>query len=173
MALSEQDLLVLQAIQGGLPLHARPYEIVGESIGMSEACVMERLEYLQEIGVMKRLGVIVRHHELGYRRNGMCVWDIPDDRLEEIGHAFSAYDFVTLCYERPRRMPDWPYNLFCMIHGKDRDVVLEQAECLVRENGLEDIQRNVLFSTKRFKQRGAHYGMCSPAKIKEVVTCAK
>lgn len=173
MALSEEDLILLTAIQGGLPLHARPYQVVANNIGMSEDEVMSRLEHLQNTGVMKRLGVIVRHHELGYRCNGMCVWDIPDDRLEEIGRAFSGYDFVTLCYERPRRLPDWPYNLFCMIHGKDRDVVLKQAEQLAVENCLEAIERDVLFSTKRFKQRGAHYGMCKPALVKEVTRCAE
>lgn len=173
MALTEQDFQLLTAIQGGLPFHERPYEQVGKTIGMSETDVMERLGFLQEIGVMKRLGVIVRHHELGYRCNGMCVWDIPYDRLEEIGQAFSDYDFVTLCYERPRRMPDWPYNLFCMIHGKDRSVVEAQVERLVTDLGLEGVMRDILFSTKRFKQRGAHYGMCRPAQVEGAVACAK
>lgn len=166
MALIEQDLLLLDALQGGLPIAAEPYKVIADKIGMTEIEVLNRLHILLDSGTLKRFGIIVRHHELGYRSNGMCVWDVPYERLDEIGNAFSAYDFVTLCYERPRRLPDWPYNLFCMIHGKERDTVIEQAERLAKDNGLVDVQRHILFSTKRFKQRGAHYGLCKPAEIK-------
>ncbi|MDV7341284.1 AsnC family protein [Terasakiella sp. A23] len=165
MALTQKDLLLLDAIKGGLPLSATPYADIGAEIAMSESEVMDRLASMQDMGVVKRFGVIVRHHELGYRCNGMCVWDIPDDKLVEIGQAFSKYDFVTLCYQRPRRLPDWPYNLFCMIHGKERTMVRAQARMLAEDNGLLDIQRDILFSTKRLKQRGAHYALCRPADV--------
>jgi len=166
MAISEQDLLLLDALQGGIPIAAEPYKVIGDKIGMSEEEVLLRLTNLLDVGTLKRFGIIVRHHELGYRCNGMCVWEVPEDRLVEIGQKFSKYDFVTLCYERPKRLPDWPYNLFCMIHGKERDTVIAQAEQLARDNDLLDIKRDILFSTKRFKQRGAHYGLCRPADIK-------
>jgi siroheme decarboxylase len=166
MALVEEDLILLDALQGGLPITSEPYKVIAEKIGMTEMDVLDRLQNLLNRGILKRFGIIVRHHELGYCCNGMCVWEIPNNRLVEIGDAFSAYDFVTLCYERPKRLPDWPYNLFCMIHGKERNTVLEQAERLARENGLMAVKRDILFSTKRFKQRGAHYGLCKPADIK-------
>jgi len=148
---------LIQAIQGGLPLVARPYQEIGERLGWSEQTVIDRLRGMIDAGVIKRLGVVVRHHELGYRANAMVVWDVPDDRVEQLGQQLGRQDCVTLCYQRPRRLPDWPYNLFCMVHGRDRDEVLQCIHRMVQGLGLEDIAHTVLFSGKRFKQRGARY----------------
>ena len=95
------------------------------------------LAQLQEQGVIKRIGVVVRHHELGYRANAMVVWDIPDDRVSALGHCIGKFDFVTLCYQRPRRLPAWRYNLFCMIHGRDREEVLSLVAQLKEQCGLQ------------------------------------
>ncbi len=157
MVLSELDCRLIAEIQGGLPLASRPYAVVGERIGLSEQEVIERISALQDSGVIKRLGIVVRHHELGYTANAMVVWDVPDERLDEIGARLGAQECVTLCYQRPRRLPDWPYNLFCMIHGKERDRVSAYIDALVEDEGLQNIPRRVLFSGRRFKQRGAKY----------------
>ncbi len=159
MDLTEEDYQLVTVLAPGLPFVSRPYAAIGEQIGMDESEVIGRIEKMIEAGVIKRHGLVVRHHELGYRSNAMCVWNIPDERLDEIGKRFSAYDFVTLCYQRPRRLPDWPYSLFCMIHGKEREAVLKQVEVLAEECGLLDVERAVLFSGRRFKQRGARYAM--------------
>jgi hypothetical protein len=74
-----------------------------------------------------------------------------------VGLRLAAFDFVTLCYRRPRRPPRWPYNLFCMIHGRDRQTVLGLVECLVVEGGLAGMPCSVLFSRRRFKQCGGRY----------------
>lgn len=153
---AEDEALVIH-IQGGLPLVAQPYAHIGEALGMSEEDVIIRLNRLLELKVIKRLGVVVRHHELGYRANAMTVWDIPDEKVSELGECVGQFEFVTLCYQRPRRRPEWPYNLFTMIHGQDRDEVLSNIQTLVVRCGLEDIEHDVLFSTRRFKQRGAIY----------------
>jgi DNA-binding Lrp family transcriptional regulator len=157
MDVSERDRQLITAIQGGLPLHPEPYAEVGARIGMSGDEVLERLRALQECGVIKRMGVIVRHHELGYRANAMLVWDVPDADVSALGKCLGGFDFVTLCYRRPRRLPDWPYNLFCMIHGRDRDEVMRNVAFLVERCGLQELGHKVLFSRRRFKQRGAVY----------------
>ncbi|MCW8861572.1 MAG: AsnC family protein [Rhodospirillales bacterium] len=157
MGLDDRDRSLVAAIADGLPFVQRPYAEIGQRIGMDEDEIMTRLQRMVADGVISRFGVVVRHHELGYRANAMVVWDIPDAQVAEIGNRFATFDFVTLCYQRPRRLPDWPYNLFCMIHGRQRDVVLEQVEVLARECGLTDVPRKVLFSGRRFKQRGARY----------------
>jgi DNA-binding Lrp family transcriptional regulator len=148
---------LIAAIQDGLPLTARPYADIGARIGLSEEDVIARIAALQQQGTIKRLGVVVRHHELGYRANAMVVWDVPDERVAALGRCLGGFDFITLCYRRPRRLPDWPYNLFCMIHGQDRQSVLEQVAFLVTRCDLQDIPHRVLFSKRRFKQRGAVY----------------
>lgn len=154
----ECDRALLQAVEDGLPLVSQPYAALAEQLGMSEGEVMARFWMLQNMGVIKRFGVVVRHHELGYRANAMVVWDIPDDTVREIGRQLGSFPFVTLCYRRPRRPPAWPYNLFTMIHGRDREQVLARVEELVQRSGLVDVRHDVLFSRRRFKQRGARYG---------------
>lgn len=152
-----RDLALLTALQSGLPLVSRPYAEIGKSIGMEEAEVTARIRQWIETGVIKRLGVIVRHRPLGYRANAMVVWNIPDERVGAVGRQMSGFDYVTLCYRRPRRGTDWPYNLFCMIHGKDRQKVLAQTERLATACGIAEAPKAVLFSRRCFKQRGARY----------------
>ncbi len=155
--LSEQDRKLIAAIQGGLPLVSRPYAAVAEQVGMSEEQVIKRIARLKEEGSIKRMGIVVRHHELGYTANAMVVWDVPDQRTAELGAKLGALDCITLCYERPRRLPHWPYNLFSMIHARSRQAVLDSVERIVRDLGLEQIPHQALFSGRRFKQRGARY----------------
>lgn len=148
---------LVEAISRGLPLVSRPYEAIAEQLGCSEAKVIEGIQRIIQRGDVKRFGVVVRHRELGYRANGMVVWDIPDDRIEELGHCIGRYDFVTLCYQRPRHQPDWPYNLFSMIHGRDKSDVRKQVELIIEQCKLQLISYEILFSGRCFKQRGAIY----------------
>lgn len=157
MELSTDDLRLLAALEDGLPVASRPYAVIAGRAGLTEADVIERLRRLLETGVIKRLGLVVRHHEIGYRANAMTVLDVPDAAVDAVGQALAAAADVTLCYRRPRRLPDWPYNLFAMVHGRERDAVLRRIDQLLDEHGLADVPHAVLFSTRRFKQRGARY----------------
>jgi DNA-binding Lrp family transcriptional regulator len=146
----------------------RPYAALGDRIGLPETKVIALVESLQNEGIIKRLGVIVRHHELGYLANAMVVWDVPDDRVSELGMRIARLDYVTLCYRRARHLPQWPYNLYCMIHGHDRVRVREKIFELIDTCGLQGVPHEVLFSCRRFKQRGARYSSMAPA-FKRVV----
>ena len=157
----DRDLALLRAVEDGLPLVPQPYAELAARLGMSEGEVMARFWMLQNTGVIKRFGVVVRHRELGYRANAMVVWDIADDLVGDVGSRLGRFPFVTLCYRRPRRLPAWPYNLFTMIHGRDRDEVLARIDELAVQSGLTDVRRDVLFSRRRFKQRGARYSSAS------------
>ena len=150
------DLRLVGAIQDGLPLTARPYAAVAERIGLSETQVMRRIGRLLCDGVIKRMGVVVRHHELGYRANAMVVFDAPDDRADALGERLARLAPVTLCYRRTRHRPAWPYNLYCMLHGRDRSEVRGWMDELLPE-AVGDLDRAVLFSRRRFRQRGARY----------------
>lgn len=150
------DQQLLSAIQDGLPLVPRPYAAIGERLGIGEQQVIARLTALKQQGIIKRFGVIVKHRQLGYLANAMVVFDIPDALVEQLGQQIGGFDFINLCYRRPRR-PDWPYNLYCMIHGKNRDTVLQQLQQLKSACGLTGYASEVLFSRRCFKQRGAIY----------------
>ena len=126
---------------------------------------LHRAEQLQraagdwvERGIARRVGVVVRHRPLGYAANAMAVWDVPDAAVAKVGAALAAEESVTLCYRRPRRLPGWRYNLFCMVHGREREAVRREVEALSVRHGLADLPREVLFSPRCFTQRGARYG---------------
>lgn len=155
--LDEMDRRLLAAIQGGLPLVARPYAELGARLDLGEAEVVARLQQLRTRGVIRRFGVVVRHHEVGYGANAMVVWDVPDELVRELGHCLAEFDFITLCYRRPRHLPQWRFNLYCMIHGKTREDVLSNLEWMVNRCGLQGLPHETLFSRRRFKQRGAAY----------------
>lgn len=158
MELNEDDLVLVETLCGGLPLVAQPYAELGRRAGLSEAAVLDGIQRLIDGGVIKRFGVIVQHRKLGYTANGMSVWNIPDEQVRDIGERMGNIPCVTLCYRRPRQLPDWPYSLFAMVHGSDRDTVLKQVGDIAETLGLEDVKRDVLFSAQQFKQWGARYG---------------
>ena len=157
VVLSELDRELLAALQPGLPLVSHPYHALAQALGLSARTVLDRLRDWLRQGIIKRLGIIVRHRALGYRANAMVVWDIPDAEVGAIGQALAEEAGVNLCYRRPRRLPRWPYNLFCMIHGRQREPVLERIEQLRVGPGLAAYPHAVLFSTRCFRQRGAYY----------------
>ncbi|NMG45177.1 Lrp/AsnC family transcriptional regulator [Aromatoleum toluvorans] len=147
----------MRALQSGLRIAERPFEALGHEAGLSEGMAIELIERWVAEGLIKRFGVVVRHHELGFRANAMCVWDVPDAEAGRIGRLLAAEPAVTLCYRRRRALPDWPYNLFCMIHGRTRDAVQAARGDIARRIGLDRWRHEVLFSCRRFKQQGACY----------------
>lgn len=155
------EIKLLKAVQSGLPLVSRPYKQLADQVGTTEEIVLSLIASWTASGLIKRLGVIVRHQELGYRANAMVVFDVPDADVEHIANQILRHAFVTLCYQRPRRGADWPYNLFCMIHGKDRATVERQIEELRQSAGLTGYTYATLFSTRCYKQRGARYTLAS------------
>ncbi|MDZ3836422.1 MAG: AsnC family transcriptional regulator [Rhodospirillales bacterium] len=150
------DRELLAALEAGLPFVPSPYEAVGRGLGLTEDEVIVRLKRLVAGGVIRRFGAVVRHRALGYVANAMVVWDFADENVPFAAKTMTAFPFVTLCYRRPRR-DGWPYNLFCMIHGRERPVVLAQVEQVRAALGALVRDHAVLFSTRAFKQRGASY----------------
>lgn len=153
-ALDEIDRSIIVATQDGLPLAPDPYGVVADALGLPAELVIERLAAMQQDGIVRRIGVVPNHYALGYKFNGMTVWDVADDDVEEAGARMCALGFVSHCYQRPRRLPHWPYNLFAMIHARDED----KAEGLVAELaaalGPLDRGHRVLFSTRILKKTG-------------------
>lgn len=161
--LDSADHALAAALEDGLELTARPYAALGTRCGLGEAAVLGRLQRLLELTVIRRLGVVVRHRELGYTANAMVVWNVPDARVDAVGRHLGAQAAVTLCYRRPRRLPDWPYNLFSMVHGRDRAAVLAEVDSLRAHPLLDGVDCAPLFSRRRFKQRGARYSALEKA----------
>lgn len=155
--LNSAQTAIVAGLQSGIKLEPQPFAALSASVNMEEDTVIRQVADWHGQGVIKRFGVVVRHHELGYRENAMVVWDVPDEQVSAFGQLASQQAGVTLCYRRPRQLPDWPYNLFCMVHGTDRDVVRSHIAALAANTGLDAFQTQVLFSCRRFKQCGARY----------------
>ena len=154
---SAVERALMAAIERGIPLSARPFRSVGRRAGLDEAEVIRRLQGWLADGTLKRFGVVVRHHELGWRANAMCVWDVPDEEADHFGTRLATCDGVNLCYRRRRAGSRWRFNLYCMLHGRDRVEVRERLRIIAGRCGLERFPHEVLFSTQRFKPRGASY----------------
>ncbi len=152
--LDDVDRRIVRATQGGLPLTPRPYAAIATELGLEAEDVMSRIKRMQETGAIRRIGAVPNHYALGYRANGMSVWDVEDAMVGEIGRRVGALDFVSHCYLRPRHMPDWPYNLFAMVHGKNRDEVEDKIAHIAESIGPSCRGRDVLYSTHILKKTG-------------------
>ena len=152
--LDELDRRLVQATQGGLPLVPRPYLAIAEGLSISEGEVMQRLQRMLDLGIIRRVGAIPNHYALGYTANGMSVWDVADEVVDELGERVGALPFVTHCYRRPRRLPDWPYNLFAMVHGRSRQEVEEKVSVIRALLGAACRGHEVLYSTRILKKTG-------------------
>ncbi len=149
------SLVLLAALDSGLPLCQKPYAEIASRLGWPEDQVIARLGDLVEAGTIKRLGLVVKHHALGFRANAMVVWDVADEALPDAARVLTEAASVTLCYERPRRAPVWRYNLFSMIHGRDRDIVRGEVAALAERIGGASRGHEILFSRRCFRQCGA------------------
>jgi len=152
------DRRLVIATQAGLPLVPRPYEQLAEQLGTTAAEVKARLAAMLAAGRIRRIGAVPNHYALGYTANGMSVWDVDDARIHALGEAVGRLDFVTHCYERPRRLPEWPYNLFAMVHAGDRATVLARVEEIATLLGPACRGHDVLFSTAILKKTGLRIG---------------
>ena len=153
-AIDDKDRTVIRACQDGLPLMKRPFADVAERAGTSEGDVVARLERMRNDGIVRRLAAVPNHYSLGLRANAMSVWEVDDDKIDQLGKEVGALDFVTHCYRRPRIGEDWPYNLFAMVHGRTRDEALAKVEEIAGLLGAAARQRDVLFSTRILKKTG-------------------
>jgi DNA-binding Lrp family transcriptional regulator len=158
MTLDATDRRLVMATQAGLPLVPEPYKAIADQIGITAAEVMTRLAAMQAAGVLRRIGAVPNHYALGYRANGMTVWDVADARVDALGERIGRLDFVSHCYRRPRRLPDWPYNLFAMVHGHDRAEV-EAYRVEIRAILGDDCKsHDVLYSSEILKKTGLRIG---------------
>lgn len=160
--LAEIDRAIVRATQGGLPRVARPYHAVAYAVGVVPELVMARIEAMLADGRIRRIGVVPNHYALGYRANGMSVWDVADERVDELGLRVGVLDFVSHCYRRPRHLPQWRYNLFAMVHGRDRSEVETKITRIAAVLGDAARAHDVLYSTRILKKTGLRLGDAAP-----------
>jgi DNA-binding Lrp family transcriptional regulator len=152
--LDATDRAILRATQSGLPLVPRPYAAVGATLGLSGAEVMTRMRRMQDLGVIRRIAAVPNHYALGYVANGMSVWDVADEQVDALGARVGGLACVSHCYRRPRHLPQWPYNLFAMVHGRSRSDVESRCAIIRELLGTACRAGDVLYSTRILKKTG-------------------
>jgi DNA-binding Lrp family transcriptional regulator len=155
--LAALDGAIVRATQAGLPLCPRPYDAVAESLGIPPALVVERLRAMLASRAVRRIGAVPNHYRLGWTANGMSVWDVDDARVDALGERVGALAGVTHCYRRPRRLPAWRYNLFAMLHGRDRAAVEAQVASIAAVLGDASRAHEVIYSTRILKKTGLRF----------------
>jgi DNA-binding Lrp family transcriptional regulator len=152
--IDESDRRLIVATQAGLPLVSRPYHALAKTLDMPVAEVQARLAAMLALGVIRRIGAVPNHYALGYRSNGMTVWDVDDTQVDTLGTQVGALPFVTHCYRRPRRLPDWPFNLFAMVHGKTHEEASRHIAEIATLLGTACRSHDTLFSSRILKKTG-------------------
>ncbi len=152
--LDDLDRKIIHATQAGLPLVSRPYDDIARRTGMAADEVIARMYVMQQHGIIRRIAAVPNHFSLGYKSNGMTVWNVPDERINELGQQVGALDFVSHCYHRPRYLPDWPYNLFAMVHAHNREEAMSLVDKIAELLGEYDRGHDVLFSKRILKKTG-------------------
>jgi DNA-binding Lrp family transcriptional regulator len=148
------DRRILVASQDGLPLTATPFADLARRLGLEEAEVLARLRRLQAAGIVRRIAAVPNHYRLGFLANAMTVWDVEDREVSRLGRLVGALPFVTHCYRRPRHPPDWPYNLFAMVHGRSRAETEARRSEIAALLGAACRASDVLYSTRILKKTG-------------------
>lgn len=159
MSLDPIDRQLIAVTQSGLPLVPQPYEALGAMLDMSAQEVRERLGSMLARGLIRRIGAVPNHYRLGYTANGMTVWDVDDAQIDALGEQVGRLPGVTHCYRRRRALPDWPYNLFVMVHGRARAEVESQAAAIAELLGSACRAHDILYSTEVLKKTGLRLAM--------------
>ena len=148
------DRAIIAATQGGLPLVPRPYDVIGDGVGLSGAEVRARMQEMLKSGIIRRIGAVPNHYKLGFSANGMTVWDVADEQISDLGKKVGALEFVSHCYHRPRHAPHWPYNMFAMVHGKNREEVESHAQEIAKILSSAVKGSDIIYSKRILKKTG-------------------
>lgn len=147
--LSDEDVAVIRASQGPMPVIAEPFAPAAERLGVEQEEVFRRLESLKERGGLRRVAAILFHRRAGFSANGMGVWQVPDDRILELGAQMAATRGVSHCYQRPT-YPDWPYSVFTMAHGRSKEECDAILDSIAEKTGIHE--RATLYSSTEYKK---------------------
>lgn len=153
--LSERDKQVIRVLQEGIPLVSQPYQALAGQLNISEEELLATIDDFLKRGMIRRFGATVRHQDLGYVANAMIVWEVPESRIEEVGQIMAGFQEVTHCYHRSAYPPDWPYNLFTMVHGRKREDCVEIAARLAMASGVANYR--LIFSLVELKKSSMKY----------------
>ncbi|MDP6524421.1 MAG: hypothetical protein QGI24_01130 [Kiritimatiellia bacterium] len=149
LQLNEQQRSVVRRFQGMIPLTATPFADAAAKLGIGTEALLSMLTGWKDAGVLRRIGLIVRHRKLGFNANSMCVWPATPAKVAEAGPILAGNPAVTHCYERPS-FDSFPFNLYAMVHADTPDAVTGLFNRLSSDAGLSD--GRMMVSAREFKK---------------------
>ena len=152
--LDDIDRKLISVTQSGFAIEPCPYQSIANNIGISQDDAIQRLKKLLCSGIIRRIGAVPNHYKLGLTANGMTVWDVDDTQIKKLGNLIGQLDFVSHCYQRPRHLPMWSYNMFAMVHGANKDEVDEKVKHIEQLLGSNCKAHETLFSSAILKKTG-------------------
>ena len=152
--LTSEYIAVIKELQKDISIVKEPFKEAIEKLNMRYERFFEIANILKDAGVMRRFATILNHRKAGFGANAMSVWVVPEEKGEEIGRQMAEFSAVSHCYLRPS-YPNWPYNLFAMIHGKSQEECDSLIEEMAKESGLTEYGK--LYSTVEFKKQRLVY----------------
>jgi siroheme decarboxylase len=151
---NELEKKIIAAVQGDLPVTPRPYRSIAEKTGIPEEVLLNILNRLSRQDVMRRFGATLRHQKSGFDANAMGAWQVEEHRVEEVGETMASFPEVSHCYQRPTT-PQWPFNLYTMIHAADEVSCRNTAKRMSRKTGVT--RYRLLFSREELKKTSMVY----------------
>jgi siroheme decarboxylase len=152
----DRDVAVIRALQGPMEVVDRPYDDAAAEVGMEVGEFLEHLRGMVERKLLRRVAAILYHRRAGFSANGMGVWRVPAERVDEIGRRMAAVRGISHCYQRPT-YPDWPYSVFTMAHGRSKEECDAILGRIADEHSLHGDDRATLYSSTEFKKVRLHY----------------
>jgi len=152
--LTDEYIAVIKELQKDISVTKEPFKEAIEKLGMSYDRFFEIAHILKDAGVMRRFATILNHRKAGFGANAMSVWDVDESKGEEIGKRLAEFSAVSHCYLRPK-YPNWPYNLFAMVHAKTQEECDELIAQMAKENKLDKYSK--LYSSVEFKKQRLVY----------------
>ena len=163
---TEEDKNFIRELQKDMDIIDEPFENAAKNLEITENELFAKMKHYEELGVMRRFAAILRHRQVGFTANGMIVWKVPEGEISNVGTKLGAFPQVSHCYERPT-YPDWPYNVFSMIHCKTHDEAYEMAKTIQEQINVNDYQ--ILFSSREFKKTRVEYFVESSFTLEETI----
>ena len=164
---TEEDKDFIRELQKDMSIIDEPFVNAANNLGIAEDDLFSKMKYYENIGVMRRFAAILRHRQVGFTANGMIVWKVPEDRIAEVGEKLGSFPQISHCYQRPT-YPDWPYNVFSMIHCKTQDEANDMAKTIQDQIRVDDFR--ILFSSREFKKTRVEYFVESSFTLEETVS---
>ncbi|MDL2281041.1 AsnC family transcriptional regulator [Selenomonadales bacterium OttesenSCG-928-I06] len=148
------DKKIISFLNESFPVESRPYKKIADELNITEEEVLSRVKGYKDTGKLRKMGAVLRHRNVGFKTNVLCVWKVSEDKFKEVADIMLTESAITHCYSRVS-YPEWPYNFYTMIHAADKTECENIVKRLSEKTKLEDYK--MLYSIFEWKKESMKY----------------